>query len=329
MINKIILQTALILIALNTTAQTFEGKITYANDYQSKLANLKSEQLNAMMGTKQDYYFKGSSYKSVFNGAFTKMQVYKAAENKSYTLTGKNDTLYWEDYSTNKDEAVKYELQKNKEIILGIACDVLIVEANKSKTYFYFTAQSEIVKAKDNPDFVPLGVKLESTAKINAKIVNGKFTQASATVTPKEFESPVLGGIKPAFTEVRNYSESISKDGLTATIHYDVQTQLAGVEVFGQFLFGLLDDGTVQTNIITVTQSVDIVLKVGSISTTFDGSTFPESRYNATYIVDTETKKLKGTVSATLQQSSYYKAVKAATFREKNHPQKTKKTLTY
>ena len=191
------------------------------------------------------------------------------------------------------------------------------------------TAQSEIVKAKDNPDFVPLGVKLESTAKINAKIMNGKFTQASATVTPKEFESPVLGGIKPAFTEVRNYSESISKDGLTATIHYDVQTQLAGVEVFGQFLFGLLDDGTVQTNIITVTQSVDIVLKVGSISTTFDGSTFPESRYNATYIVDTETKKLKGTVSATLQQSSYYKAVKAATFREKNHPQKTKKTLTY
>ena len=144
MINKIILQTALILIALNTTAQTFEGKITYANDYQSKLANLKSEQLNAMMGTKQDYYFKGSSYKSVFNGAFTKMQVYKAAENKSYTLTGKNDTLYWEDYSTNKDEAVKYELQKNKEIILGIACDVLIVEANKSKTYFYFSSKYSV-----------------------------------------------------------------------------------------------------------------------------------------------------------------------------------------
>ncbi|CAF3303912.1 unnamed protein product [Rotaria socialis] len=97
-----------------------------------------------MMGTKQDYYIKGSNYKSVFNGAFTKMQIYKASENKSYTLTSKNDTLYWEDYSTNKDEAVKYELQKNKETILGIACDVLIVEAKKSKTYFYFNSKYNI-----------------------------------------------------------------------------------------------------------------------------------------------------------------------------------------
>jgi hypothetical protein len=124
-----------------TKAQSFEGEITYSNNYQSKLANLKSEQLNAMMGTKQVYYIKGSSYKSVFNGAFTKMQLYKAAENKSYTLTGKNDTLYWEDYSTNKDEAVKYELQKNKETILGVHCDVLIIEAKKSKTYFYFNSK--------------------------------------------------------------------------------------------------------------------------------------------------------------------------------------------
>ncbi len=43
-------------IGLNATAQSFEGKISYNNNYQSKLANLKSEQLNSMMGTKQDYY---------------------------------------------------------------------------------------------------------------------------------------------------------------------------------------------------------------------------------------------------------------------------------
>lgn len=191
------------------------------------------------------------------------------------------------------------------------------------------TAQSEIMKVKGDPDFVPPGVKLESTAKIDAKIVDGKFTKATAKVTPKEFESPVLGGIKPAFTKVSNYSESISEDGLTATIRYDVQTQLAGIEVVGQWFGTLFDDGTVQTNIITVTQSVEIVLKVGSISTTFDGSTFPESRYEATYNIDMETQKKKGTVSTTLKQSSYYEAVKAKTFREKNHPQKRNKVLTY
>lgn len=134
----------LIFISLCSKAQTFEGKIVYRNNYQSKLANLKSEQLNAMMGTKQDYYIKGSSYKSLFNGAFTKMQIYKGSENKSYTLTGKNDTLYFEDYSTNKDEAIKYELQKNKDTVMGIPCDLLIVETKKSKTYFYYNNQYNI-----------------------------------------------------------------------------------------------------------------------------------------------------------------------------------------
>lgn len=191
------------------------------------------------------------------------------------------------------------------------------------------SAESEIMKAEGDPDFVPAGIKFSHTADVNAKIVNGKFTSASAEPIAQEYESPVFGGIKPAFTEVRNYQESISADGLTATISYDVQTQLAGVEVFGQFFGTLFDDGTIQTNIIKVTQSVQIELKIGSITTTFDGSTFPESRYSAIYGVDTETKMLKGTVNATLKQSSYYDAVKSATFRERNHPQKTRKTLTY
>lgn len=196
------------------------------------------------------------------------------------------------------------------------------------------TAESEIMKAEGDPDFVPPGIKLSHTADLQAKIVDGKFTSASAKVKEQEHNSPVLTwlfpeGLSPAFTEVKNYKESISPDGLTATISYDVQTQLSNFEVLGQWAGTLFSDGTIQTNIITVTQSVEIVLKVGSITTTFDGSTFPESRYNASYTVDTETKKLKGTVSATLKQSSYYEAVKAKTFRERNHPQKYRKTLTY
>jgi hypothetical protein len=142
--NKIILLIALCCLKMTAISQTFEGKISYSISYQSKLANLKSEQLNAMMGTKQEYYIKESSYKSVFNGAFTKMQVYNASENRSYTLTGKNDTLYFEDYGTNKDEAIKYELQKNIDTILGVICDVLIVETKKSKTNFYFNSQYNI-----------------------------------------------------------------------------------------------------------------------------------------------------------------------------------------
>lgn len=108
-------------------AQSFEGKITYANTYKSKSPRLKDEQLNAMMGTTQEYYIKGGDYKSVFNGSFIKMQLYKSVENRSYTLTAKSDSLYWEDYSKNKDAATKYEIEKSKETVMGVLCDVLIV----------------------------------------------------------------------------------------------------------------------------------------------------------------------------------------------------------
>jgi len=135
----------LILILLATTltssAQIFEGKMTYSNTYQSKLPNLKSEQLNSMMGTKQEYYIKGNNYKSLFNGLFTKMQIYQGEENRSYTLTAKSDTLYWEDYSKNKDVVVNFETQKNKDTIMNISCDVLIVSTDKSKTYYYYSSK--------------------------------------------------------------------------------------------------------------------------------------------------------------------------------------------
>lgn len=84
-----------------------------------------------------------------------------------------------------------------------------------------------------------------------------------------------------------------------------------------------------QTNIITVTQSVDIKWNIGYITTTFDESSFPESRYRATYTINTGTEVLKGGSTATQHQSSYHDAVKAKTFHELNHPEKTTKTVKY
>jgi hypothetical protein len=147
-------------------------------------------------------------------------------------------------------------------------------------------------------------------------------------IDPKEYESPVLGGLKPKFTKVSFLKTSISSDGKTAKIHYDVQTKLGNFEVTGGWIAGLFN-GIWQDNIITVTQSVDIELKIGSISTTFDGSTFPESRYNASYTVNTGTEVLTGANSTTLHQSTYKDAVHTKTFKAKGHPEKNTKTLTY
>jgi hypothetical protein len=125
-------------------AQSFEGTITYANSYKSKSPKLKDEQLNSMMGTTQEYYIKGGDYKSVFNGSFIKMQLYKNAENRSYSLIAKSDSLYWEDYSKNKDVAIKYEIEKSKETVMGVVCDALIVYTAKSKTYYYYNKKYAI-----------------------------------------------------------------------------------------------------------------------------------------------------------------------------------------
>lgn len=127
-----------------SSAQSFEGKITYENNYQSKLSNVNSEQLNSMMGTKQVYVIKENNYKSAFNGVFTKLQIYRGEENKSYTLTAKSDTLYWEDYSENKDVAVSFEIKQKQDTVLGILCDVLIVISPKSKTSFYFNSKYRV-----------------------------------------------------------------------------------------------------------------------------------------------------------------------------------------
>jgi hypothetical protein len=171
---------------LASFAQTFEGKITYANTYKSKSPQLKDGQLNAMMGTTQEYYIKGGDYKSVFNGSFIKMQLYKSVENRSYTLTAKSDSLYWEDYGKNKDVATKYEIEKSKETVMGVLCDVLIVFTPTSKIYYYYNKKYGV-----NPDLFKQHAygnwydMISKTKALPLKTIyeNGQFTLTSTAIS--------------------------------------------------------------------------------------------------------------------------------------------------
>jgi hypothetical protein len=124
--------------------ECFEGLITYSIDYESKTTNVSSNQLNELMGTKQYYAIKKGNYKSVFNGSFMKLQIYRNDENRNYNLTAKSDTLYYEDYSKNKDKALSFEIMRNQETIMGILCDLIVVKAEKSKTLFYFNSDYKV-----------------------------------------------------------------------------------------------------------------------------------------------------------------------------------------
>jgi hypothetical protein len=128
-------------------AQEFEGMISYDNSYLSKTSEMSSEQLNNLMGTEQAYVIKGNKYKSAFNGVFMSLHLYRGDENRSYTITGQSDTIYWEDYGVSYDEAINYEIHKHQDTILGVSCDLIIVQTENSLMHFYYNSMYGV-----NPD---------------------------------------------------------------------------------------------------------------------------------------------------------------------------------
>lgn len=129
---------------MNSHSQSFEGMLVYSVSYESKSTYITSDQLNRLMGTKYWYAIKGGNYKSVFNGNFIKLQIYRSDENRNYSLTAKSDILYYEDYSENKDKALSYEIKKNQDTIMGVPCNLIIVKAEKSKTSYYFNSSYKV-----------------------------------------------------------------------------------------------------------------------------------------------------------------------------------------
>jgi len=143
MINKLLIF-LLFFCCMNIRSQSFEGMLVYSVNYESKSSNVTSDQLNSLMGTKQWYAIKEGNYKSVFNGNFIKLQIYRNDENRNYNLTAKSDTLYYENYNVNKDKALSFEIKKNQDTIMGIPCDLIIVKAEKSTISFYFNSDYKI-----------------------------------------------------------------------------------------------------------------------------------------------------------------------------------------
>lgn len=125
-------------------SQSFEGKIVYQNTYTSNIPNATSEQFNQMMGTVQEYYIKGSKYKSITNGSVSQMQLYVPSENRLYMQLAVSDTLLWSDGNSNSNEALNYEIKKNQAEILGYTCDALIVDTKMGKTTYYFSEKIKL-----------------------------------------------------------------------------------------------------------------------------------------------------------------------------------------
>ncbi|MFM9837594.1 MAG: hypothetical protein ACKVOQ_04975 [Cyclobacteriaceae bacterium] len=181
--------TAVFFIAINLNAQTFEGKIIYRNNYTSKLAQVKDAQFNAMMGTTQEYFIKGGNYKSVMNGTYSQMQLYIQADNKLYNKLATSDTLYWMDGKKDNDPVVKYEILKHQEEVLGVKCDVIVVESKSGKTTYYFNSKYAVDPSlyKDHK-FGNWSFLMEKTKALPLKFImeNAQFKLVSVATEAKE-----------------------------------------------------------------------------------------------------------------------------------------------
>ena len=131
-------------IFINASAQFFEGHIKYSNSYKSKMNSVSSAQFEKMMGTQQVYIIKDNYYKSVFNGSYLEIQLYRGDENRCYTLTSQSDTLFWEDCMKNNDAAISYEIKLNQDSVLGIICNEIIVTSLKSKMHIFYNEKFKI-----------------------------------------------------------------------------------------------------------------------------------------------------------------------------------------
>lgn len=116
----------------------FEGEVIYSNKFTSKVDNLTSLQLETIVGNRQEYFIRNGDYRSQTNGYGIVLQIYNASTNRIYNKTTKSDTLYWFDASANLDKVISFEIVKNREEILEVMCDALILKTTATVTTYYY-----------------------------------------------------------------------------------------------------------------------------------------------------------------------------------------------
>ncbi len=138
--KKIIL-TLILFTSIIAFGQSFEGEIIYKNSLKSKKPKMTDEQWTQMMGSKQEYFIKEGSYKSISNGTLAQWQIYDNKENKIYSKGSNSEIALWNDASVNSDEVIKLETNRNATTILGYVCDELTLICKSGIQKYYYSSK--------------------------------------------------------------------------------------------------------------------------------------------------------------------------------------------
>lgn len=139
--KKIFLILTAVFLATASSAQNFEGQITYVNTYKSKNPQVADEQWTAMLGDTQQYKIKGENYRSDTNGTMMQWVLFIKQDNKLYSKIATSPVVYYNDATVQGDEIYKSELNKDVLTVLGYSCDELVLTCKNGIQKFYFNAK--------------------------------------------------------------------------------------------------------------------------------------------------------------------------------------------
>jgi hypothetical protein len=128
-----------LLISLDSDAQFFSGKITYADSFKSKTPDISSEDLEKYIGAKRELYIQNSFYKDVHSGELKSVMIYRGESNRLYDYSLVSDTVYWVNALSDTLSKISYsKIDDSNEIILGLKCKKITIESELGSTIYFF-----------------------------------------------------------------------------------------------------------------------------------------------------------------------------------------------
>lgn len=140
-----------LLFSLNGKGQIkkyFEGKIIYTPELISNNEKVDTGYLKKLFGNSVTLYFKEGNYCHIFDGGMFEFDIYRKKDNKFYIKQRGNDTIFWKNCGTPGDKIEKFTFSKNKEKILGINCDELIIQYKDRSESHYYNSDSILTNPK-------------------------------------------------------------------------------------------------------------------------------------------------------------------------------------
>ena len=123
--------------------QSFEGTVTYEMEIKNPMPDKIPDSLFfASIGGAskftQVYNYKDNLYKSEIKETGL-VQSYDPKANRLYSYNAAKDSAAWSDGSKYMDELVEIRKLDEKETILGVECNVIVIKSTLAETTYYYS----------------------------------------------------------------------------------------------------------------------------------------------------------------------------------------------